>query len=126
MLTGDTNRICKIETARGLAFALSDKGDITNTMLQVVNKDGNCVDKFDSKFLASNYFTRFNHTYFHKSLSDCDNYIKLIQQDIEPMNVVDNMSFNLGVQLYSKINRIVYFHNIDMRIMLCTVQVTLR
>ena len=50
MATTKTNWICKIGTARGLAYALSDKGGIPNTMIQVVKTDRNCVVDINSKF----------------------------------------------------------------------------
>ena len=118
MSSSMTNRICKIGTARGLAYALSDKGGITNTMVQVVNTDRDKVLQINSKFSPvldsfKTYFTRINHAYFQKPSSECENYVNPTQEDIDSLKVIDNMSFKVGVQSYSKINRIIYFH-IDM------------
>ena len=44
------NLIYKIGIAGGLVFALSHKGGIYNTMMQVINTDRDCVVDVDSKF----------------------------------------------------------------------------
>ena len=119
MSSSMTNRICKIGTARGLGYALSDKGGVTNTMVQVVNTDRDRVLQISSKFSPvlnsfKTYFTRINHVYFHKEpSSECDGGVNPTQEDIDSLKVIDNMVFKVGVQSYSNINRIVYF-NIDM------------
>ena len=44
------NLIYKIDTAGGLVFALSHKGGIYNTVIQVINTDRDCVVDINSEF----------------------------------------------------------------------------
>ncbi len=84
-------------------------------MVQVVNADRDKFLQINPKLSPvldsfKTYFTQINHAYFQKPSSECENHANPTQEDIDSLKVIDNMSFRVGVQSYSKINRIVYFH----------------
>ena len=52
-----------------------------------------------------------NQSYvLQKPSLECDNYGKPTREDIDSLKVIDNMSFKIGAQLYSKINRIILIY----------------
>ena len=117
MATCRRNRITKIGTARGLAFALSSNGGMKNVMVQVVNTDKDRVAKIEKNFEIvvngfKEYFTCINHVYFPKPdyTNVSDNFTAA---DLEILTMIKDMKFSIGVQSYSNINRIVMF-NVDM------------
>ena len=117
----DTNKVKKIGTALELGKALSHGGGMNNTMVQVLTTNKEVTSKIEKKFEDvikgfSKYFSRVNHVYFRKSgtisLHTSDIQSKLIDNDTY-LDIIDNITFDVGVQTFSNIDRIINFH-IDM------------
>ena len=94
---------------------------MNNTMVQVLTTNKEVTSKIEKKFEDvikgfSKYFSRVNHVYFRKSgtisLHTSDIQSKLIDNDTY-LDIIDNITFDVGVQTFSNIDRIINFH-IDM------------
>ena len=108
----EDNRIAKICTAKELGTALTFKGGIENTMVQVVSTNKDRALEIERKFLPvltsiQKYFSRVNHAYFESipTLSPVCN-----EDDYKSLDFIDTMEFDIAVQSFSNINRIVRFH----------------
>ena len=117
----DTNKIKKIGTALELGKALSYGGGMNNTMIQVITTNKEVTSEIERKFEDvikgfSKYFSRVNHAYFKNAsmigLSNSDLQSKLRNDDTY-LDIIDNITFEVGVQTFSNIDRIIRFH-IDM------------
>ena len=117
MSSCDDNEVKKINTPGTLGYALSHNGGVKNVGVQVVNTNNAVTRNIEEKFVAvtkvlKTYFTRVNHAYFYppdKATTEGESY----SSDMSACDIIDTMLFNIGVQSYSNINRIVNFH-IDM------------
>ena len=90
-------------------------------MVQVITTNKEVTSKIEKKFEDvikgfSKYFSRVNHAYFRKNttigLSNSDVQSKLRNDDTY-LDIIDNIAFEVGVQTFSNIDRIISFH-IDM------------
>ena len=115
MSTSVENQVKKINTPSTLGYALSHNGGVRNVGVQVVNSNIVETKKIEDKFNAvtkilKTYFTQVNHAYFYSSTTDDTQW----SDTSTPItDLIDAMVFNIGVQSYSNINRIVNFH-VDM------------
>ena len=108
----EDNYIAKICTTKELCTALTFKGGIRNTMVQVVSTNKDRTLEIERKFLLvltsiQKYFSRVNHAYFESkpTLSPVCN-----QNDYKSLDFIDTMEFDIAVQSFSNINRIVRVH----------------
>ena len=109
MKTWKRNKITRINTPRGLGFALAWNGGMCNVMVQVVRTDKPRLIAFEKKLenvikKLKKYFGRVNHIYYIKpdgpnvrSRNDCT------------LNIIDDMKFEIAVQLFSNIGRKLHF-----------------
>ena len=119
----EKNKVKRIGTATELGKALSHNGGIQNTMIQVLNTNKDHTSKVEKKFVnvtktLHKYFTRVNHAYFKDHSEDATNNSTLsdkLQNDDTCLDIINDMKFDIGVQSFSHINRIVNFH-IDMKL----------
>ena len=63
------NRITRVQTPAGLAFALSFNAGIQNTMVQLIEPNRSVLDKIESELtqvvkVMKDYFTRANHIFY--------------------------------------------------------------
>ena len=109
MLTYKQNRVTRIQTAHGLAFALSFNSGVRNTMIQLVEFDEGKSALLSTALTqivksAKEYFTRVNHIYYE------------LPQDYIPYNEIydklSSISFSIKVQAFSGIDHPVAF-NVD-------------
>ena len=117
MTTCVENQVVKINTPSALGFALAHNGGVRNVGVQVVNTNVEHTNKIEKSFLEvtkrlKTYFTRVNHAYFYPPERSIDD-ISSISNDDTISTFIVTMIFDIGVQSYSNINRIVNFH-IDM------------
>ena len=121
MAVQDTNKAKRICTAVKLGKALSHNGGIQNTMIKVVATNKDHTSKIEKKFEDvikgfSKYFSRVNHVYFTNCDSIGPSYEELIarvQSNDTCLDIINHITFDIAVQSYSKIDRIVNFH-VDM------------
>ena len=109
MKTWKRNKITRINTPRGLGFALAWNGGMCNVMVQVVRTDKLQLIALEKKLETvikklKKYFGRVNHIYYVKpqnenvpSRVDCT------------LNIIDEMKFEIAVQLFSNIDRRFHF-----------------
>ena len=117
----DTNKVKRIGTAEELGKALSHNGGMRNTMIQVVATNKGHTSKIEKKFEDvikgfSKYFSRVNHVYFTSCDSIGPSYEELIDRvpsDDTCLDIINHLTFDVGVQSFSNIDKIVNFH-IDM------------
>ena len=116
-----TNKTNRIGTAFELGKALSYKGGMNNTMVQVVPTNKQVTSNIEKKFKDvikgfSNYFSRVNHAYFKSNssngLSSAELQTKL-RNDDTLLEIIDHIKFDVGVQSFLNIDRIINFR-IDM------------
>ena len=117
----DTNKVKRIGTAEELGKALSHNGGMRNTMIQVVATNKDHTSKIEKKFEDvikgfSKYFSRVNHVYFTRCDSIGPSYDELsdrVPSDDTCLDIINHLTFDVGVQSFSNIDKIVNFH-IDM------------
>ena len=112
MKTWKQNKITRINTPRGLGFALGWNGGMSNVMIQVVQTDTTYVSSIESKLepvikQLKKYFGRVNQIYFNEPKKKSNEYRK--EQLDAGIDSIKNMSFEIGVQLFSNIDRILRF-----------------
>jgi len=119
----DQNKVKRIGTATDLGRALSHNGGIRNMMVQVLTTNKEQTSKVEKKFMnvtknLHKYFTRVNHAFFKNHNTDDADGSKLsdtIQNDDTCLDIINDMKFDIGVQSFSQINRIINFH-VDMKL----------
>ena len=108
----EDNRIAKICTAKELGTALTFKGGLRNTMVQIVSTNKDRTFEIERKFLPvltsiQKYFSQVSHAYFESiptlSPGCAKDYYK-------SLDFIDTMEFDVAVQSFSNINHIVQFH----------------
>ena len=119
----DQNKVKRIGTATDLGRALSHNGGIRNMMVQVLTTNKEQTSKVEKKFTnvtknLHKYFTRVNHAFFKDHNTDDADSSKIsdtIQNDDTCLDIINDMKFDIGVQSFSQINRIINFH-VDMKL----------
>ena len=118
MKTWRSNRVTRINTAHGLAYALSFNLGMKNSMVQLVEIDRERVERIKKIFekmmiKCGEYYNRANHISFCKdnveewSLNEADLHD-------EPLEKLTKASFTFGVMAFSNVTNEVYFHvNVD-------------
>ena len=108
----EDNNIAKICTAKELGTALTFKGGLRNTMVQIVSTNKDRTFEIERKFLPvltsiQKYFSRVNYAYFESipTLSPV-----CVKDDYKSLDFIDIMEFDVAVQSFSNINHIVQFH----------------
>ena len=109
MRTWKKNKITRINTPKGLGFALAWNGGMTNVMVQVVKTNRQFVGEIQKSFepiikKMKQYFTRVNNV----------NFISETKVDITPNSnnlesILKAFKFTVGVQSYSNIGRVCRF-----------------
>ena len=114
MKTWRSNRVTRINTARGLAYALSFNLGMKNSMVQLVEIDRERVERVKKIFekmmvKCGEYYNRANHITFSKeSIEEWSlNEESLVH---EPLEKLQKASFNFGVMAYSNVTEEVHFH----------------
>ncbi len=101
------NKITRINTPRGLGFALACNGGMTNVMVQVVKTNRELVCQIQQIFepvmiiMKKYYFTRVNHIDEFISNSVID--IFDLGEDDKLIDFVKQFEFQIGVQAYSNV-----------------------
>ena len=102
------NHTTKIQTAAGLAFALSFNTGVRNMMVQLIDTDTNVLGQLETKLTQivtkmKLYFTRANHIY----------YQQLSQDDIIDVNTIISdiklLRFRVSLQSFSFIYQPITF-----------------
>ena len=103
MLTYTQNRVTRIQTPLGLAYALSFNTGVRNTMVQLIELDEAKLEEISIVLEpvvkhSKNFFTRLNHIYYDDPIdNDC----------AQPDDIMANLStlkFNLKVQSFTNID----------------------
>ena len=112
MKTWHSNRITRINTARGLAYALSFNLGLKNSMVQLVEINRQTVEhlkKIFDKLIVKlgEYYNRANHIVFDKTCTSGWSNSE-INQDNHVENI-KNSTFNFAVMAYSNVTTPVQF-----------------
>ena len=119
----EENKTKKIGTPLELGRALSHNGGMRNTILQIVTTNKDHTVKIEKKFdnvvkCFQKYFSRVNHVYFtdHTQLPEelATQMMQNITNDDKCLDIIDHLKFDIGVQAFSNLNRVVTFH-VDMK-----------
>ena len=107
MRTWYKNRVTKINTPKGLGYALAWKGGIPNVMVQVVKMNRPHVTKIFETFQPiinqlKKYFSRVNMKHFLGSSTVNTGIENVLEQ-------IKTMKFEVGIQSYSNIDQISTF-----------------
>ena len=102
------NRITKIQTAAGLAFALSFNAGVRNTLVQLIDPNREVLGQLERELAPivkkmKLYYTRANHIYYQKLHEDDVTDVRTIMRDIKLMR------FEVGLQSFSFIDQPVFF-----------------
>ena len=102
------NRITKVQTAAGLAFALSFNTGVRNTMVQLIDPDRNVLGELENKLTAivkkmKEYYTRANHIFYQKLSDDDIVDVNTIVSDIK------SLRFRVSLQSFSFIDEPIVF-----------------
>ena len=110
------NHISRINTPMSLCMALSHNGGVRNVAIQLVRTNYVRPALIERKFDAvtaqlKHFFSRINHAYFYPRNTEDEGW----KENGSVLKFIDTMSFKIGVQAFSNINRIIGFF-IDMRL----------
>ena len=102
------NRITRVQTPAGLAFALSFNSGIRNTMIQLIEPNRNILSNLETKMekiikAMKKYYTRVNHIYYKQPASN---------DECGPagiMNSFSTLSFKIGLQSFTNIDEPIIF-----------------
>jgi len=102
------NRVTKIQTTKGLAFALSFNAGVRNTMVQLIDPNREVLGQLERELAPivkkmKLYYTRANHIYYQKLHEDDVTDVRTIMSDIKLMR------FQVGLQSFSFIDQPVIF-----------------
>ena len=105
------NKITRINTPKGLGFALACNGGMTNVMVQVVKTNRELVCQIQQIFepivkIMKQYFTRVNHIEF---ISNSVIDIFDLTEDDKLIDFVKQFEFQIGVQAYSNVGHLATF-----------------
>ena len=97
------NRVTKVQTPAGLAFALSFNAGIRNTMVQLIEPNRLVLESIESELtkvvkVMKDYFTRANHIYYTKPHDDEAFATKDLIQNIKTLR------FRVALQSFSYID----------------------
>ena len=110
MKTWRRNRITKINTPNGLAFALSFKSGVKNSMVQLLKVNRSTVDEILETFKkvatqCSDFYTRANHIKFEKVPKLANNE----DEDWTQVHTIKKAKFNFEVMAFTRIKPEVKF-----------------
>ena len=105
-------------TATDFGHVLAHNGGINNAMIQVLRTDTVTSTAIECKFELvvkefQKYFARINHAYFSVPRLVGGDLGQTLDLSYLGLDIIDEMIFDIGVQSFSNINRIVNFH-VDM------------
>ena len=108
MKNWNRNRVTKIQTPCGLAFALSFNTGIRNTMVQLIDMDKPTLNEFEATMdhivkKMKQYYTRANHFFYFKPTANSSIEISTLR----------NLVFDIEIQSFSAIDDPYRFH-VDM------------
>ena len=117
MKTWKKNKVTRINTPRGLGFALGWNGGMANVMVQVVQTDKSRLVAIEKKLepiikQLKKYFGRVNHIYFTEPAKETDTSCVDHRDKCSNLTCIDDMVFEIAVQLFSNVDRKLFF-NID-------------